>query len=197
MSDPALAGLIRERIEESVSAKRQLLADEHTSTAAELAELLVGALRRGAKLLLFGNGGSAADAQHLAAEFLGRFGRERASLPAIALSDNSSSLTAIGNDYAYSEVFARQVEGLGAEGDVAIALSTSGRSENVLEAVRRARARGIVTIGLTGAAGAPLKEAADACLCVPSTDTARIQEGYMLIGHILCEIVERELFGAR
>ena len=151
---------------------------------------------RGRKLLLFGNGGSAADAQHLAAELVGRFQRERRPLPAIALTTDTSALTAIANDYGYDQVFARQVRALGARGDVALAISTSGRSPSVLHAVEACRALGIETIGLTGGDGGTLAGLVDLCLRVSaSTHAARIQETHILIGHVLCELVDRRLFG--
>jgi D-sedoheptulose 7-phosphate isomerase len=151
------------------------------------------ALRAGNKVLFFGNGGSAADAQHLAAELTGRFLLERRSLPALALTTNSSALTAIGNDYGYDDVFARPLAGLGAAGDIAFALSTSGNSPNVLRAVEVAHAKQMVTIGLSGSAG-KLSLLAQHPVCIPSDCTPRIQEAHILTGHILCEIIERELF---
>jgi D-sedoheptulose 7-phosphate isomerase len=156
----------------------------------EAAETLVSAYRAGRKALFFGNGGSAADAQHLAAEFVGRYLRERRPLPAIALNVNTSVVTAIGNDYGYQEIFARQLEALGVAGDVAIALSTSGTSANVVEAVRRARRLGLGTIALTGASGGALKGLVDTLIAVPSEDTPRIQECHILAGHALCDAVE-------
>ena len=162
----------------------------------DVALFLARSLVRGRKLFLFGNGGSAADAQHIAAELVGKFQLERHALPAIALTVNTSCLTAIANDYSFDEVFARQIEALAAQGDIAAGISTSGNSPNVLHAIERANAQGVTTIGLTGAKGGKLKLLADRCICVPSEDTPRIQEMHILIGHILCEIVERELFGA-
>lgn len=156
---------------------------------------VLAALRAGGKVLFFGNGGSAADAQHLAAELVGRFAIERAPLPAVALTVNTSSLTAIANDYAFDEVFARQVLALAAPHDVAVALSTSGRSPNVIRGVQAARSKRLVTVGLTGQDGGALKENVDYCVCVPSTVTERIQECHILVGHIPCEIVEDELAG--
>lgn len=157
------------------------------------ATIITGALREGGKLLLCGNGGSAADAQHLAAEFTGRFLRERRPYPAIALHANTSGLTAIGNDYGFEQVFARSVEAFGAAGDVLIAISTSGNSPNVIAAARLARARGLAVIGLTGADGGQLAAMCDRCLRVPSRDTPRIQELHILIGHIVCGLVEDAL----
>ncbi len=184
--------LIRGRILDSVTTK-QALSDQAASLA-HVAEVLVRAYRQGNKMILFGNGGSAADAQHIAAELVGRFYLERPSLAAEALTVNTSSLTAISNDYDFDTVFARQIEALGRPGDVAVGISTSGKSENVVRALHVARERGMLTIGLTGQDGGRLEKIVDYCICVPSRDTARIQEGHILVGHILCEIVEKELF---
>jgi D-sedoheptulose 7-phosphate isomerase len=151
------------------------------------------ALRSGGRVLLCGNGGSAADAQHIAAELVGRFKLERSAFAAVALTTDTSILTALGNDYGYSTVFSRQVEALCNEGDVLIGISTSGNSPNVLEAVRVARERGAKTVGLTGENGGKLKDLVDACIRIPSSDTPRIQEGHITIGHIICELVETEL----
>ena len=167
------------------------LAEACAPTAAEAAHLIARALLRGGKLLIFGNGGSAADAQHMAAEFVGRFGAVRPALPAIALTTDSSTVTALANDYGFDRVFARQVEALGKAGDVALAISTSGASANVLEAVRTAHGRGLSTVGLTAAAGDPLIEAVDVAIVVPATETARIQESHVIVEHVLCETVER------
>ena len=145
--------------------------------------------------LFFGNGGSAADAQHLAAELSGRFLRERPSLSGWALTTNSSALTAIGNDYSFDEVFSRQLAGLGSHGDIAFAISTSGNSPNVLKALGLARDNSLVSIGLTGGSGGKLRELVDHCICIPSDQTPRIQEAHILTGHILCELIDEELFG--
>lgn len=159
------------------------------------ADLLVETLRAGKKILLCGNGGSAADAQHIAAEFVGRYETERTALPAIALTTDTSALTALANDYSFERVFARQVEALAGEGDCLIALSTSGHSPNVIAAVMTARARGCRIIGLTGAGGKKLASLCDACVLVPGERTARIQEAHITIGHIWCEIVDSKLTG--
>ena len=151
-------------------------------------------LRSGGKLLFFGNGGSAADAQHLAAEFTGRYLKERRGLPAIALHADTSALTAIGNDYGFERVFARQIEALGREGDVAMAITTSGRSPNITAAVAACRAARITTIGLSSAKGVEFAKSVDIPILVPSTSTPRIQECHITIGHILCELVEDALF---
>jgi D-sedoheptulose 7-phosphate isomerase len=155
------------------------------------AEALLAAYRTGHKALFFGNGGSAADAQHLAAEFVGRYRRERQPMPALALNANSSAVTAIGNDYGYEQVFARQLQAHGAPGDVAVAISTSGNSSSVIEAVKHARRLGLFTIGLTGGSGGQLRDLVDALIAVPSEETPRIQECHILIGHSLCDAVEQ------
>src|SRR5262249_40971235 len=142
----------------------------------------------------FGNGGSAADAQHLAAEMVGRFGPDRSALPAISLSTDTSVLTAIGNDLGYSKVFARQIEALGQAGDIAIALSTSGNSPSVLEALELARSKGLFSVGFTGETGGKMKDRAEVLFCVPSRETPRIQETHIMLGHVLCELIDRELF---
>jgi len=152
--------------------------------------MMIEAIRSGRKLIWFGNGGSATQSQHMAAEFVGRFQRERRSLPSISLTENMASMTAIGNDYGYDDVFARQLEGLAQAGDVAIALSTSGNSKNVIRAVRKARELQVPTIGLTGGSGGELAGLVDLNICVPSKVTARIQEVHLAVGHILCALVE-------
>jgi D-sedoheptulose 7-phosphate isomerase len=178
-------------IRESLSVKQAILNDSGLIQAiAMLGEEMSRALHAGRKVIFFGNGGSAADAQHMAAELVGRFVRERRALPALALTTNSSSLTAIGNDYSYERVFARQVEAFGAVGDVAIGISTSGKSPNVIHGIRTAKNIGMVTAGMTGRGGRELAEVADHCLRVPSESTPRIQEAHTLIGHILCQIVD-------
>ncbi len=188
--------LIKNRIRESIEVKKKLLVNEEiVSTLSAVAEEMLKAFRRGNKVLLCGNGGSAADAQHIAAELSGRFYKDRPPLPAEALHVNTSFLTAVANDYSYEEVFARAVEAFGREGDVLIAISTSGNSPNVLRAVERANALGLITVGLTGMDGGKLAELCKYAIKVPSDDTPRIQEVHILIGHILCEIVEGELFG--
>ena len=159
----------------------------------EAADLITTCLRAGGKLLFFGNGGSAADAQHLAAEFVGRFVRERAGLPAIALTTDSSILTAVGNDYGFDQIFARQVQALGRPGDVAIAISTSGNSPNIIEGVKAARKGYLKTIGLSGKDGGLLATEADAVITIASTSTARIQECHITIGHLFCELTEEAL----
>ena len=157
---------------------------------ARASRLVVDALKRGNKVLVFGNGGSAADAQHIAAELVGRFVVERAPLPGIALTVDTSALTAIANDYGFEQVFARQVRGIGSAGDVAIAITTSGKSPNVLVAIDAAREKKMHVIGLTGAKGKAFPEVCDACIVVPSTNTARIQEIHITVGHLICEAVD-------
>jgi len=185
---------IRHRIEACIEVKRRLL--PHTVLLAQVAEKFIEVYKAGKKVLLFGNGGSAADAQHIAAELVGKYYVDRKPLPAEALTVNTSALTAIGNDYGFDQVFARQVEALGNAGDLAIGMSTSGNSPNVIEGLRMARRRGMVTIGLTGEDGGRLKSQVDYCICVPSKNTPRIQETHILIGHIVCELVEQALFAA-
>ena len=163
-------------------------------TIVQIAEQMTKAFRQGKKVLLFGNGGSAADAEHMACELAGKFTLFRDPLPAIALTANTSSLTAIGNDFGYEEVFARQLRGLVAKGDVVIGLSTSGASPNVIRAIEEANRHGAVTVAFTGAKG-KLKKTAQHALSIPSTDTPRIQEAHMVAGHIICGLVEKSLFG--
>ena len=185
-------------IEASLTVKQRLLASaEVVSTIATVCEVVAGALEDGCKLLLFGNGGSAADAQHIAAELVGRFAFDRPALPALALSVNTSCVTAIGNDYGFDKVFSRQIEALGRRGDVAIGISTSGNSPNVLLGVSAARDMGLHAIGLTNQTGGKLRDEVDHCICVPSDETPRIQECHILIGHIIAELVEQALFQDR
>ncbi len=157
---------------------------------AEAAAMCAEAMTRGNKVLLCGNGGSAADSQHLAAELVGRFQRERGGLAAVALTTDTSILTAVGNDYGFREIFARQVGGIGCEGDVLIGISTSGNSDNVLAAIEKAKSMGIKTIGLTGRDGGKIEQICSLCLNVPAQATARVQEAHILIGHILCELLD-------
>jgi len=169
--------------------------EREAGTLIAMARELVRAFRRGNKVLVFGNGGSAADAQHIAAELAGRMYLDRDSLPAIALTTNSSSVTAIANDYGYETIFAHQLRGLAVKGDVAFALSAGGDSPNVVLAVEEARRRGAAVIGFTGRKGGRLKELSDHVLHVPSSDTPRIQEAHITAGHIVCALVEDALFG--
>ena len=170
------------------------LAKTTPSSIVSAASRIADSLRKGGTLLTCGNGGSAADAQHIAAELGGKFYRVRPGLPAVALTVNTSMLTAIGNDFGYDDVFARQVEAIGRQGDVLLAITTSGNSTNVCRAAECARSRGICVVGLTGRTGGRLAPLCDHLLAVPSDDTPRIQEGHIAIGHLLCELVEAELF---
>jgi D-sedoheptulose 7-phosphate isomerase len=187
--------LIQKSIRESIAAKQAILADEAFLQKIELAaQAFITAFRGGGKVLFCGNGGSAADAQHLAAELSGRFYTDRPPLYAEALHVNSSFVTAVANDFGYDEVFARMVEAAGRKGDVLVALSTSGNSPNILKAIEKAKKQGMVLVGFSGATGGKMAGLCDVLLNVPSTDTPRIQEAHILIGHILCEIVEKEMF---
>ncbi len=183
---------IAKRLEESAQLK-SAMAKSKIGEIEQMVNLIIAALKTGGKVVFFGNGGSAADAQHLAGELVGRFKLERLALPAIALTTNTSILTALANDYGYETVFSRQVEALVQENDVVIGLSTSGNSPNVIEAIKTAKMKGAKTIGLTGGRGGKLAEVTDLVLAVPSDDTPRIQEAHITIGHIVCELVEREL----
>jgi D-sedoheptulose 7-phosphate isomerase len=166
---------------------------EQVDRMARAAELMVQALRGGRKVLWCGNGGSATQGQHMAAEFVGRFARERRALPSASLTENMASVTAIGNDYAFDDIFSRQLEGLAQRGDVLVGLSTSGNSRNVIRALRKAKELGVGTIGLTGQTGGQMAGVCDVCICVPSTTTARVQEVHLTLGHILCGLVEDAL----
>lgn len=186
----------RQIFEESARVKRAL-ADSHAALVDRAAEWVAESFRAGGKTLLFGNGGSASDAQHIAAEWTGRLSRERPGLPAIALTANTSDLTAIGNDYGFDRVFARLIEAHGRRGDVAIAISTSGNSPNVLAAVEEARARGLRTIGLLGKGGGKLADRVDLAFVVPSDDTQRIQEAHITAAHAIAELVDDRLYPER
>jgi len=193
MNSKQLADLVRDRVQSSIKVKQALLSDSaFHDLVAKAAMQIVTALRGGGKVLFCGNGGSAADAQHLAAEFTGRYLKERRALPALALHANTSSLTAIGNDYGFDLVFARQLEALGNQGDVLVGISTSGNSRNVLRAMEVAKSKSIYTIVLTGSGG-KMKDLADCAICIPSTETPRIQECHIMTGHIICEIAEEML----
>jgi D-sedoheptulose 7-phosphate isomerase len=183
---------IRQQLEESASLKR-VIADTMTGEIELAAKAIIACYARGGKLLLCGNGGSAGDAQHIAGEFVGRFLRERRAVPAIALTTDTSILTAIGNDYGFDQIFSRQAEAHVSKGDVFVGISTSGASENVLRAFEVASERGATTIALTGNGGGALAAAADIALTVPSTSTPRIQEAHIVIAHVLCDLAERAL----
>lgn len=188
---------ITAQIQETQHVMAGMLADEALLARVEAAAgACITALNNGGKVLLAGNGGSAADAQHIAGEFVSRFAFDRPGLPAIALTTDTSILTAIGNDYGYDKLFARQVQAHAQKGDVFIAYSTSGKSPNVIAALQEANNRGVVCIGMTGNRGGPMKELCDHYLDVPSGDTPKIQEGHAVLGHILCGVVERVLFKA-
>jgi D-sedoheptulose 7-phosphate isomerase len=188
----------RKRIEDGLSQSafvKLLLMQRQADVIEKIALRLTKVLKAGRTVFLFGNGGSAADAQHIAAELEARFLRERRALPCHALTTNTSTLTAIGNDYGYDRTFARQLEAYCRKGDAAVGISTSGNSPNVLEAIKTAKKLGAVTVGLTNEKGGKLKGLADLCLQVPSTDTQRVQECHMAVGHILCDIIEASMFG--
>jgi D-sedoheptulose 7-phosphate isomerase len=184
---------IKAHIERSIEAKQRILNDEQLLDQLDQSiSLCVEALRKGKKILFAGNGGSASDAQHLAAELVGRYRYDRESLAAIAITTDTSALTAIGNDYGYDEVFSRQLSGLGQDGDVLVAISTSGNSGNILKAIEVAHKKGVKVIGMSGEKG-KLKEIADTCLAVPAPLTATIQEAHIMLGHILCDGIEQAL----
>jgi len=186
---------VRHSIQASIAVKDLLLKNaESVSIIAEVSERVVDTITKGNKVLLFGNGGSAADAQHIAAEFVGRFAFDRPALPALALSVNTSCVTAIGNDYGFDLVFSRQIEALARQGDLAVGISTSGNSSNVLHALSVARKMGLCVVALTGCTGGKLKNVVDYCICAPSNQTPRIQECHILIGHIISELVEETIF---
>lgn len=186
---------IRGQVKDSIAVKEAFLAYEaNIELLNRVAGDLIAAYRAGKKTLIAGNGGSAADAQHIAAEFVSRFYFDRPALASIALTTDTSALTAIGNDYGYELLFSRQIEANGNSGDIYIAISTSGNSKNVLKSLESAKKLGIKTVGLTGRSGGKMKDMVDYCICVPSDETPRIQETHILIGHILCAAVEKELF---
>ncbi len=188
---------IDEKINEAQQVMAAMLADKQLQARLEQAALAcIQCLKSGGKILLAGNGGSAADAQHIAGEFVSRFAFDRPGLPAIALTTDTSILTAIGNDYGYQKLFSRQVQAHGQKGDVFIGYSTSGKSPNVLQAFEEARAKGLVCIGLTGNRGGPMRELCDHLMEVPSADTPKIQEGHLVLGHILCGLTENAMFKA-
>ena len=186
---------IKEIIEKSIAVKVNLLNDSNLLTAIELcADKINDALKNGHKILFCGNGGSAADAQHLAAEFSGRFYQDRKALPAEALHVNTSYLTAVANDYSFDVVYSRLIDGIGNEGDILVGISTSGNSKNILNALEMANTKGMLTIAMTGESGGQIKNVSDILLNVPSNDTPRMQESHILIGHIICQLVEEKYF---
>jgi D-sedoheptulose 7-phosphate isomerase len=185
---------IKKRVKESIDTKNKLFYDNILiEQIEELSLLVLKALQTGNKVFFAGNGGSFSDAFHLAGEFVSRFMFDREALPAIALGGNNSILTAIGNDYSFTEIFSREIKALGKSGDVFIAISTSGNSKNILSAIKTAKEKGVNTWGLTGISGGKMKDVCD-CICVPSGETPRIQESHILIGHIICELVEHKYF---
>jgi D-sedoheptulose 7-phosphate isomerase len=186
---------IKDIIQSSIDVKQQILENEELiATIQKVANLIVKSLRNGNRIYFCGNGGSAADAQHLAAEFSGRFYTDRRALPAEALHCNTSYLTAVANDYSYEVVYARLIDGIGTKGDVLVGLSTSGNSENIIKAFEVANEKGISTIGFTGTTGGFMKRLSDHLINVPSTDTPRIQESHIMVGHIICQLVEEDFF---
>ncbi len=187
---------IKKQIADSAATKQKILENSELLDAIEaVAKACVSVYKNGKKTLLAGNGGSAADAQHIAAELVGRYGFDRPSIPSIALTTDTSNLTAIGNDYGYDKVFSRQLEGMAVKGDLFIGISTSGNSQNVINAFESAKAKGVTTVALVGRDGGTMAQMADFAIIVPSNATPRIQESHILIGHILCDIIEKEMFG--
>lgn len=193
-----ITAFIKNQIEATIRVKQTIFANDNTiRLIEEVSKQAVEIYKRGNKVILAGNGGSAADAQHLAGEFVSRFFFDRPGLPAIALTTDTSIMTAIGNDYGYECLFSRQVQANGVKGDMFIGISTSGNSPNILMAMEECRKKGIITVGLTGQSGGKMEELCDHCFRVPSEETPRIQEAHIMIGHIICSIVEAELFGDR
>ena len=187
---------IKEHFKDSINTKEKILQDENLlSLIREVALECIKEYKNGNKTILAGNGGSAADAQHIAAEFVSRFYFDREGLPSIAITTDSSILTAIGNDYGYERLFARQIEAQAKKGDIFIGISTSGNSANIIEALKMCKSKGVISVGLTGESGGKMRDLCDYCIKVPSNKTPRIQESHILIGHIICAIVEEELFG--
>ena len=184
--------LVTKAFDESAGIKQRFVR-EHADHIVDLADLIVRAFHEGHKLLLFGNGGSSTDASHIASEFVGRYHLDRRPLPAIALTTDIASLTCIANDYAYEDIFARQIRAHGQKGDIAIAISTSGNSPNVLKGVEVARECGLTTIGWSGGSGGKLATLVDHCFIVPSAVTARIQETHLTLGHVLCELIDEQI----
>jgi D-sedoheptulose 7-phosphate isomerase len=189
--------VINQLIAQSISVKQQMLSDAPLlASVANCVDSIVSAFKSGNKVLFCGNGGSAADAQHLAAEFSGRFYINRDALPAEALHCNTSYMTAVANDYSYDVIYSRLIKGIGHKGDILIGLSTSGNSSNIVNAFETAKQKQMITIGFTGQTGGKMKPLSDYLLAIPSTDTPRIQECHMLLGHIICQLVEEKIFAA-
>jgi D-sedoheptulose 7-phosphate isomerase len=188
------AGLVQERLAAAISIKQEMAAGRYADQAVDIARVIITALRSGHKVIFFGNGGSAQDAGHLSAELMGRFAFDRPGLSAMSLPDATAAMTAIGNDYSYDEVFARQVLAAGRAGDVVVGLTTSGNSANVVRALEAAAQAGMITVAMTGAGGGKAAAAAEMSVQVPATDTARVQEACLHLGHVICEMVEAALF---
>ena len=187
---------IKDQIAASAATKTRILEDEALlNTIENVAKACVDVYKKSKKTLLAGNGGSAADAQHIAAELVGRYGFDRPSIPSLALTTDTSNLTAIGNDYGYDKVFSRQLEGMAQEGDLFIGISTSGNSQNVINAFESAKDKGVTTVAMVGRDGGKMAKMADFAIIVPSNDTPRIQESHILVGHIICDVIEKEMFG--
>lgn len=187
---------IKDQIKKSYETKQAIYENEGLlNKIEEVSKLCVDVYRASKKTILAGNGGSAADAQHIAAELVGRYGFDRPSIPSLALTTDTSCLTAIGNDYGYDKVFSRQLEGMGQSGDIFIGISTSGNSKNIINAFEVAKQKGIKTVALVGRDGGEMAKMADIALIIPSESTPRIQESHILIGHIICDIIEKEIFG--
>lgn len=191
-----MQNFVKKQIEESIEVKKNILENEnYINKIIEISNLIINAYKKGNKVMICGNGGSAADSQHIAAEFVSKFRKDRKALPAIAMNTNTSTLTSIGNDYEYNRIFERQVEAFGKEGDVLIGISTSGGSKNISRAFMQAKQIGMTSVALLGKDGGENKNYADISFIVPSNDTPRVQESHIMIGHIICDIVEGTLFG--
>jgi D-sedoheptulose 7-phosphate isomerase len=190
-----MSNQIKELIQSSITTKQLVLENEELiNTVNQVTDIIVAAFKNGNSVYFCGNGGSAADAQHLAAEFSGRFYKDRKALPAEALHCNTSYLTAVANDYSFDLIYARLIQGLGKPGDILVGLSTSGNSKNIVQAFETAREKQMITIGFTGSSGGSMKASSDHLVNIPSTDTPRIQECHMLLGHIICQLVEEKYF---
>lgn len=187
--------MVKKIIQASIETKQQVLKNEELlKSICDIVNLITEAFRNGHRVFFCGNGGSAADAQHLAAEFSGRFYKDRKALPAEALHCNTSYLTAVANDYGYDSVYSRMIDGIGQKGDVLVGLSTSGNSENIIRAFTVAKGKGMTTVAFTGESGGQLKTISNYLINIPSTDTPRIQESHIMVGHIICELVEKKIF---
>jgi len=191
-----MKNFVKNQIKKSYEVKKNILENKGLfNKIIRVGEVLINVYKNGNKLLIAGNGGSAADAQHIAGELVSKFYFDRPALPAIALTTDTSIITAIGNDYGYEYLFSRQIEANGVKGDVFLGISTSGNSKNIIEGLKTAKEKGLITIGLTGESGGKMKNLCDYCICVPSNETPRIQEAHILIGHILCSVIEEAIFG--